>query len=62
MSDASLDRYIASGLEKAKPKYWTITANFFYSVVGFFFGGHNCFRTFSSSSHLGWILRIFDQS
>jgi len=33
MSDASLDRYIASGLEKAKPKYWTITANFFIALL-----------------------------
>jgi len=28
MRGVSLDRYIASGLEKAKTKYWTITASF----------------------------------
>ena len=33
MSGVSLDRYIASGLEKAKTKYWTITANFFIAVL-----------------------------
>ena len=28
MRGVSLDRYIASGLEKVKTKYWTITASF----------------------------------
>ena len=39
MNDVSLDRYIASGLERAKTKYWTITANFFIAVLVSFLAG-----------------------